>query len=146
MLNCLKKIKKINKKINMAYFNKKDVELYINNNNEKLENKGHKSVTPVLESLTKLENEEDIVGFFWVDINEENNEGTKIKMEGKTFVRIDFNLYTDDRFAIDLYQSQIEGITVTNIIQNRFLEQERAKKSIEEDKNNLEENLFKNKI
>lgn len=125
----------------MAYYNKEDVRQYINNNNEKIENRGHKSVTPILQSLTQLDNEEDIVGFFWVDINEESGDGTKVKMDGKTFVRIDFNLYTDDRFAIDLYQSQAEGITVTQVIKNRMIEQERAKKSIQENKNDLENEL-----
>ncbi len=125
----------------MAYYSKEDVRKYINDNNDKIENRGHKSVTPVLQSLTQLDNEEDVIGFFWVDINEESGDGAKVKMDGKTFIRVDFNLYTDDRFAIDLYQSQIEGITVTQVIKNRMLEQERAKKSIQENKDDLENGL-----
>ena len=126
----------------MAYYSKEDVRKYINDNNDKIENRGHKSVTPVLQSLTQLDNEEDVIGFFWVDINEESGDGAKVKMDGKTFIRVDFNLYTDDRFAIDLYQSQIEGITVTQVIKNRMLEQERAKKSIQENKDDLENGLY----
>lgn len=125
----------------MAYYSKEDVRKYINDNNDKIENRGHKSVTPVLQSLTQLDNEEDVIGFFWVDINEESGDGAKVKMDGKTFIRVDFNLYTDDKFAIDLYQSQIEGITVTQVIKNRMLEQERAKKSIQENKDDLENGL-----
>jgi hypothetical protein len=125
----------------MAYYSKEDVRKYINDNNDKIENRGHKSVTPVLQSLTQLDNEEDVVGFFWVDINEQSGDGAKVKIEGKTFIRVDFNLYTDDRFAIDLYQSQTEGITVTQVIKNRMIEQERAKKSIQENKENLESGL-----
>jgi PDZ domain-containing secreted protein len=125
----------------MAYYNKEDVRKYINDNNDKIENRGHKSVTPIIQSLTQLDNEEDVIGFFWVDINEESGDGAKVKMDGKTFIRIDFNLYTDDRFAIDLYQSQEEGITVTQVIKNRMLEQERAKKSIQENKDDLENGL-----
>jgi len=125
----------------MAYYSKEDVRKYINDNNDKIENRGHKSVTPVLQSLTQLDNEEDVIGFFWVDINEESGDGAKVKMDGKTFIRVDFNLYTDDRFAIDLYQSQIEGITVTQVIKNKMLEQERAKKSIQENKDDLENGL-----
>jgi hypothetical protein len=125
----------------MAYYSKEDVRKYINDNNDKIENRGHKSVTPVLQSLTQLDNEEDVIGFFWMDINEESGDGAKVRMDGKTFIRIDFNLYTDDRFAIDLYQSQTETITVAQVIKNRMLEQERAKKSIHENKDDLENGL-----
>lgn len=125
----------------MAYYNKEDVKKYIEDNNNKIENRGHKSVTPIEQSLMQLNNEEDIVGFFWMDINEEGGNGAKVKMEGKTFVRIDFNLYTDDRFAIDLYQSQVEGITVTEVIKNRMIDQERAMKSVQENKEDLENGI-----
>lgn len=124
----------------MAYYSKDDVRNYINENNQKIENKGHKSITPIEQSTMQLENEEDIVGFFWVNIDEKAEmEGAKVKLSGKTFVRIDFNLYTDDRFAIDLYQSQIEGVTVTQVIKNRSIDQERAKKTVSENKENIED-------
>jgi len=125
----------------MAYYSKEGVKKYINENNDKIENKGHKSITPVEHSFMQLDDEEDVVGFFWMDINEESGDGAKVKMQGKTFVRIDFNLYTDDRFAIDLYQSQAEGTTVTQVIKNREIDQERAKKSIKENKEDLEDGL-----
>lgn len=128
----------------MAYYNKNDVKNYIKENNEKIENKGHKSITPIEQSIMQLDNEEDIVGFFWMDINEEAGvDGAKVKLEGKTFVRIDLELYTDDRFAIDLYQSQTEGVTVSEIIKNRILDQERARKSVNENKENLESEISK---
>ena len=124
----------------MAYYSKEDVRNYINENNQKIENKGHKSITPIEQSTMQLENEEDIVGFFWVNIDETAEvEGAKVKLSGKTFVRIDLNLYTDDRFAIDLYQSQIESVTVTQVIKNRAIDQERAKKSVSENKENIED-------
>jgi len=122
----------------MAYYNKEGVRKYINENNEKIESKGHKSVTPIEKSIMQLDNEEEIVGFFWMDINEESGSGAKVGLLGKTFFRIDFNLYTDDRFAIDLYQSQIERKTVSQIIKERQIDQERAKKSVKENKENLE--------
>lgn len=125
----------------MAYYSKEDVKKYINENNEKIEKRGHKSITPIEQSLSQIDKEEDIVGFFWMDINEESGEGAKIKMEGKTFVRIDLNLYTDDRFAIDLYQSQVESLTVSQVIKNRLLDQERAKKSVQENKEDLENSI-----
>ena len=125
----------------MAYYNKEDVKKYIKENNDKIENKGHKSMTTIQQSMNQLENEEDIVGFFWMDINDQDNGETKVKMEGKTFIRIDYNLYTDDRFALDLYQSQAEQTTVSQVIKNRMLEQERAKKSVQQNKDDLEEGL-----
>jgi len=126
----------------MAYYSKEDVKTYINESNQKIENKGHKSVTPIEEPFSQLDKEEDVVGFFWVDINEESGTGAKIKMEGKTFIRIDFNLYTDDRFAADLYQSQIESITVSQVIKNRMIDQERAKKSVQNNKEDLENSII----
>lgn len=125
----------------MAYYSKEDVRTYINENNQKIENKGHKSATPIEESFSQLDKEEDVVGFFWLDINEESGIGAKVKMEGKTFIRIDFNLYTDDRFAIDLYQSQVEATTVSQVIKNRMIDQERAKKVIQENKEELENSI-----
>ena len=129
----------------MAYYSKNDVKKYINENNEKIENRGHKSVTPVQQSLIQLDNEEEIVGFFWMDINENEDETAKVKLDGKTFVRIDYNLYTDDRFAVDLYQAQIEELFVSEVIRNRILDQERAKKTIQENKENVE-NSFSEKL
>jgi hypothetical protein len=129
----------------MAYYNKKDIEKYISENNDIIENRGHKPMTSFEHSMCQLNNEEDIVGFFWVDINEERSEkkveSAKVKLEGKTFVRIDFNLYTDDRFALDLYQSQAESKTVTQVIKERMIDQERAKKSIKDNKEDLENSL-----
>jgi hypothetical protein len=127
----------------MAYYNKQDIRNYINENNQNIENKGHKPITPIQHSLQELDNEEPVVGFFWMDINDIQEGGVKVKMQGKTFVKIDFDLYTDDRFAIDLYQSQVESTTVSQIIKNRIIDQERAKKSIQENKENLEENIVK---
>lgn len=126
----------------MAYYNKEEIRAYVNESNQQIENRGHKSLTPIEEPLSQLDKEEDVVGFFWVDINEQSGTGAKIKMLGKTFIRIDFNLYTDDRFATDLYQSQIEGITVSQVIKNRIIEQERAKKSVQENKEDLENSVI----
>ena len=125
----------------MAYYSKDDVKKYINDSNAKIENRGHKSVDPIEKSMMQLNNEEDIVGFFWMDINESAEDGAKVKLEGKAFVRIDFNLYTDDRFALDLYQSQAESKTVSQVIKDRMIDQDRAKKSVEKNKEDLEDGL-----
>jgi hypothetical protein len=126
----------------MAYYKKKDVKKYINENNDKIENKGHKSIVSIEHSFMQLENEEDVVGFFWMDINEESEDGAKVKMDGKTFLRIDFDLYTDDRFAIDLYQAQTEHKTVSEVIKEREIDKNRANKSIKENKEDLENELI----
>lgn len=126
----------------MAYYTKEDVRKYINENNDTIENRGHKSITPIEQSIMQLTNEEDIVGFFWVDINETDETGARVKMKGKTFVRIDYNLYTDDRFALDVYQSQAESTTVSQIIKNRIIDKERAAKSVDPIKEDLEKEII----
>ena len=127
----------------MAYYNKQEVKNYIIENNVIITNKAHKPITPMELSVSQLENEEDVVGFFWMDINEK--EVIKVKLNGKTFIRIDFDLYTDDRFAVDLLQSQQEQITVSQVIKNRLIDQDRAKKSISETKEQLENSLISEK-
>lgn len=125
----------------MAYYSKKQVRDFILETNNAIENKGHKSITPIEEATFKLDNEDDIVGFFWMNINQEN-ESAKLKMEGKAFVKIDYDLYTDDRFALDLYQAQIDGDTVSNVIKNRNNEKERAESKIANGKEILENEII----
>jgi len=127
----------------MAYYNKEDVRKYIIDNNNKIEGRGHKSITPIEHSISQLDTEDDIVGFFWMDISDDDKNETKVKMSGKTFVRVDFDIYTDDRFAIDLYQSQVESTTVSDIIKGRMVQQELARKSIDENKEKLDDVLSK---
>lgn len=124
----------------MSYYTKADVQKYIEDSNNKIESRGHKPMTPIEQSLMQISNEEDVVGFFWMDIDE-NDEGAKVKIDGKTFIRIDLDLYTDDRFAIDLYQSQIESITVSEVIKNRQDIKERAQINIEGNKAMLEDRI-----
>ena len=99
----------------MAYYNRKQVVDYSQNENKKAEERKLTPLTPIEQTMSQIEKEEDVVGFFWVNITE----GEKMTMEGKTFVRIDYDLYTDDRFAIDLYQAQNEGKTVSDVIKQR---------------------------
>lgn len=125
----------------MAYYNKEEVKKYLEDSNTEAHSNGLKTLTPIEKSISQLEKEEEIVGFFWIDMSEKVGDDTKIKMQGKTFVRIDHNLYTDDRFALDLYQSQQEGKTVSEVIKNRMMEQERAKKTIEPKKDEIENKI-----
>lgn len=111
----------------MAYYNKKQVLEYAQSENKKAEERKLSPLTPIEQTISQLDKEDDVVGFFWVNITE----GEKMKLEGKTFIRVDFDIYCDDRFAIDLYQAQEEGKTVSDIIKARAEEERNAKESIE---------------
>ena len=72
------------------------------------------------EAARKLGADEDSVAMFWVQPNNvEGSSNLKMGMDGKVFVKIDFDLYSDDRYAIDCYQAGKEGTTVPNIVRNR---------------------------
>jgi len=120
----------------MAYYNKKEVLAYAESENKKAEDRKLSPLTPIEKTIEQLDTESEIVGFFWVNITE----GEKMNLEGKTFVRIDFNLYTDDRFAIDLLQAQNDEKTVSEIIKERAVEQEDAKSKID-DKTDVEKEI-----
>lgn len=113
----------------MAYYNKKDILDYVSENMKTIESKNLKPLNPEAEVIKRLNDEEDMVGFFWIDLSD-GNVGEKIKMEGKSWYRINHDIYTDDRFAIDLYQAMKADLTVTDIIKKRELEKGRAKESI----------------
>jgi pimeloyl-CoA synthetase len=100
----------------MAYYNKKEVEEIVLKENKEVEKKGLKPLTPIEHTIMQLKNEEDIVGFFWINISE----GENLDMRSKAFVRVDHDLYTDDRFALDVYQAQKDGKSVSDIIFSRI--------------------------
>lgn len=111
----------------MAYYNKKDVENYIRQELELIDgNQDARLLIPVSQPLSQLANEEDLVGFCYT-ILEENSDGKKLPlMKAKVFCRIDHNLYTDDRYAIDSYQAAQDGKTVVEVINARHQEQQQA--------------------
>jgi len=130
----------------MAYYKKKEILDYVNENIKEIESKGLKSLTPESEVLKRLNDEEDLVGFFWFDHEDGEADGYKIKMNGKSFYRINHDLYTDDRFAIDLYQAMEAELTVSDIILKREQEKEEAKKGINDIKaleDKVKENIKK---
>lgn len=114
----------------MAYYSKEEVMGYVNDNLQEIETRGLRPLNPKVEVEKRLNDEEELVAFFWLDYKEEENEGEKVKMEGKCWYRVNHNLYTDDRFAIDLYQAMVAGITVTDVIQKREHEKELARQGI----------------
>lgn len=130
----------------MAYYNKQEILNYVGDSITKLESKGLKPLNPSEEVVKRLNDEEDMVGFFWIEYIEDGD-CEKIKMEGKSWYRISGDLYTDDRFAIDLYQAMIAGLTVTDIIKKREIDKELAKQGIvdiETLEKTVKENIKKN--
>lgn len=115
----------------MAYYNKKDIENYIRKELESIDgNDNARVLTPISQPLTQLSNEEDLVGFCYT-IVEENEDGHKLpRMNAKVFCKIDHDLYTDDRYAIDSYQAAQEGKTVSEIIKERHQEQQKARREL----------------
>ncbi|MEK6829291.1 MAG: hypothetical protein AABY15_04125 [Nanoarchaeota archaeon] len=127
----------------MGYYKKQDILDYVSENIKEIEAKGLRSLNPESEVIKRLNDEEDMVGFFWIDYEGEENQGQKIKFEGRSWYRISSDLYTDDRFAIDLYQAMINGINVTDVINKREQDKELAKQGIV-DINTLEEKVKEN--
>lgn len=115
----------------MAYYNKKDIENYIRKELESIDGKDNARVlTPISQPLTQLVNEEDLVGFCYTLI-EETEDGQRLpKMNAKVFCRIDHDLYTDDRYAIDSYQAAKEGKTVVEVVTERHRQQQQALREI----------------
>jgi hypothetical protein len=114
----------------MAYYKKQEILDYVSENIKEIESKGLRSLNSEEEVIKRLNDEEDMVGFFWIGYDDDKGDGEKIKFEGKSWYRINHNLYTDDRFAIDLYQAMKAGINVTDVIQRREQEKELAKQGI----------------
>lgn len=133
----------------MAYYNTQEILSYVSESVKEIEAKGLRTLNPEAEVIKRINDEEDMVGFFWLNYVKEENEGEKIKMEGKSWYRINHNLYTDDRFAIDLYQAMKAGINVTDVINKREQDKELARQgivNIQDVENKLEENISKDGI
>lgn len=133
----------------MAYYNTQEILSYVSESVKEIEAKGLRTLNPEAEVIKRLNDEEDMVGFFWLNYVKEENDGEKIKMEGKSWYRINHNLYTDDRFAIDLYQAMKAGINVTDVINKREQDKELARQgivNIQDVENKLEENISKDGI
>lgn len=117
----------------MAYYNKQEIAEFINSSCEKIKENKHTPITDPQKPIKELTDESDLVGFFWLELSANGENGVGIKMEGKIFVRLDSATYTDDRFALDSYHAAKEGLSVTDIIKKRVQEQSQAKKEISPD-------------
>jgi len=114
----------------MAYYTKQEVLDYVSDSTKEIEAKGLKSLNPEAEVIKRINDEEDMVGFFWVEHDDEKEAGEKIQFQGKSFYKIDTDIYTDDRFAIDLYQAMVAEITISDVIRKRRQDKELAKQGI----------------
>lgn len=117
----------------MAYYKKEEVVEFINSSCEKIKNDRHTPLTDPQKSLSELTEEQDLVGFFWLELSSSGENGVGIQMEGKVFVKLDSETYTDDRFALDSYHAAKEGVSVTDIIKKRAEEKNNASKEISPD-------------
>jgi hypothetical protein len=112
----------------MAYLDKTQVEQYLQSCvkeiNTLIESKGPHAARQLMDpnvALQNLHEEKDAVGFFYLTLNDENgNDNLNMAMHGKTFIRIDGDLYCDDRYIVDLYQSVLENRPVTEVIRERI--------------------------
>lgn len=87
----------------MAYYNKQEILTYINSSSEKIKQENFSPVTNPEEAIQQLTDEQELVGFFWLEMKASGENGIGISMEGKVFVRLNSEIYTDDRFALDSY-------------------------------------------
>lgn len=130
----------------MAYYSKQDIVNYINSSSEKIKQENHQPTTNPEEALRKLTDEQDLVGFFWLEMSSNGENGIGISMEGKVFVRLNAEIYTDDRFALDSYHAAKEGCSVTDIIKKRDEEKKNASQQVGADViENLKNFLSNNK-
>lgn len=138
----------------MAYYNKKDIENYLRSELESLQEiEGAKLLTPVSQPLSELKNEKDLVGFCYIIPQEQKSSKGDSQdfdqklpnMTTKVFVRIDHDLYTDDRYALDQYQAAQQGKTVSEIIKERHQEQQKAMRELTGDDINSISQLYKKK-
>ena len=117
----------------MGYFKTQDIISFINSSCLTIQIEKHTPITDPKEALAKLSSQEDLIGFFWLQFSADEDNGVGIKMEGKVFVRLDNDVYTDDRFALDSYHAAKEGLSVTDIIKKREDEKKNAKNSLNPD-------------
>lgn len=117
----------------MAYYDKPQIVEYINSACERIKSEKHTPITDPQKPMKELTEEQDLVGLFWLELSSSGENGVGIKMEGKVFVRLDYDVYTDDRFAVDSYHAAKESVTVTEIIKRRSQEKQDAKQQLNPD-------------
>jgi hypothetical protein len=119
----------------MAYYTKQQVSDYIKDVLQRAKNSEIRVMVNLEECARKLGDEEDLIPMFWVEMQSIESSGNmNVKMEGSVFVKIEFDLYCDDRYAIDCYQATKEGVPVYEIVKKRNEETARVRSISEEEK------------
>lgn len=113
----------------MSYFNKKEVKDFLEKSNLEITEKNLSSIDPFERAVSQLENENEMVNFFWMapDLTSEKFD---LKICGDSFYRIGPDLYTNDRFAKDLYAAQLKGVDVTTLIKENELKKKESNKVV----------------
>lgn len=126
----------------MAYYTKQQVADYIKEILQRAKNSEIRVMVNLEECARKLGDEEDLIPMFWVEMQPVQESGNMtLKMEGSVFVKIEFDLYCDDRYALDCYQATKEGLPVYEIVKKRNEEASRARNVSEEEKRDMAEKL-----
>ena len=124
----------------MAYYSKQDIYDFMNSEKKRLNSIGLSFLNSEDEVKMNLENENNVVAVFWLE-----TDGDKITMNGNSFFRIDHNLYTDDRFAIDSYIAMEKNIQVSDLIKSRIQDSDVLKSQKTEHLDTLHKILSKRK-
>jgi hypothetical protein len=126
----------------MAYYTKQQVSNYIKDVLQRAKNGEIRVMVNLEECARKLGDEEDLIPMFWVEMQTIESSGNmNIKMEGSVFVKIEFDLYCDDRYAIDCYQATQEGVPVYEVIRKRNEEAAKVRSVSEEEKAEMADKL-----
>lgn len=126
----------------MAYYTKQQVADYIKDVLQRAKNSEIRVMVNLEECARKLGDEEDLIPMFWVEMQPvKENSNMTLKMEGSVFVKIEFDLYCDDRYALDCYQATKEGVPVYEVVKKRNEEAMKARKVSEEERAEMAEKL-----
>ena len=128
----------------MAYYTKNQVSDFIKKTLQRAKDLEIKILVNIEECALKLGDEEDLIPMFWVEINQDaskEGEVKKIHMDGVVFVRLEFDLYCDDRYAIDCYQACKEGVPVSEVIKKRIEETSRINNTPTDEKDEVAKKL-----
>jgi hypothetical protein len=130
----------------MAYYTKQQVSDYIKEVLQRAKNSEIRVMVDLEACARKLGDEEELIPMFWVETQSvQDSDNINIKMEGTVFVKIEFDLYCDDRYALDCYQATKEGVPVYEIVKKRNEQAASVRSVSEEEKtemaNKLKESL-----
>lgn len=118
----------------MAYYKKTEIMAFMKEVIDRAQKSEIRIVTDPQEAARAVGSDADLVAMFWIEQhNVEDSENLKIGLEGKVFVKIDFDLYSDDRYAVDSYQACKEGTTVSDVVRKREKETEEARAKLTEE-------------